>query len=64
MQHKKRDLNTAVAGSVARMTGTRIPHGEDLTDNPELKRRYIEARDKEITRQERERAPESRKSRA
>jgi hypothetical protein len=54
MQRKDHDLNTGVAGAVARMTGTRIPRGEDLTDNPELKRKYIEARDKEIARQKRE----------
>jgi hypothetical protein len=53
MPRKEHDLNTATAEALARMTGTTVPRGEDLTDDPALKAKYLAAIAKEKAREKR-----------
>ena len=49
----KSDANVVIAAAIAVVTGTRIPRGEDLLGSPELKRKFREAKAKELRRKPR-----------
>lgn len=53
MSRREHDANTAAAALISRITGTESPRGEELTDDAELKRKFLEAKERERLRQKR-----------
>lgn len=51
MSREEQDENTQAAQLIARVTGTPVPRGEELTDDPELRRMFLEAKERERQRQ-------------
>ena len=49
----KRDASQDAVKMIREVTGTGVTRGEDLIGDPETRRKYIEARDKELARQKR-----------
>lgn len=51
MPARKPDVTQQAAQMIREVTGTGITRGEDIIGDPETRRKYIEARDKELERQ-------------
>lgn len=51
MPEKPKDATQQAAQMVREVTGTGVTRGEDIIGDPETRRKYIEARDKELARQ-------------
>jgi hypothetical protein len=48
---KAKDVTQEAARMIREVTGTGVTRGEGLIGDPETRRKYIEARDKELARQ-------------
>jgi hypothetical protein len=51
MPKRKPDATQQAVQMIREVTGTSVTRGEDIIGDPETRRKYIEARDKEVARQ-------------